>query len=537
MRSSTKNNLLIAACYALALTLGMIIGPKFSRDNTSNKNGSFFYGGTGTGSVKIEKVLEIIQDNYVDEVKTDTLQASAIEEILSHLDPHSHYLPPTESNYLNEDLEGEFNGIGIEYNLVNDTLLVTYVNETGPAHKAGIKSGDQILKIDKRAIAGSGIKKSEIVDLIRGRRGTGIDLLVKRMSNPARLIHVIRDRITVSSIDIAYMLTNSTGYIKISKFGANTDKDFIAALSSLQSRGMKNLVLDLRENGGGYLNAATAIADQFLKDNQLIVFTQGKHEPRTNYTATGKGKFEKGKLVVLIDENSASASEILAGAIQDLDRGTIIGRRSFGKGLVQEQFNFSDGSTMNLTVARYYTPSGRSIQKPYSKGAEAYYSEVNRRYENGELKSDGKHLPDSIFDRNKTYKTASGRLIYGGGGIMPDIYVPIDTSAYTDFYYEVSARGLLEEFLFKYLVKEFNFSNPAQYLKSFTVSDTTYNKIISLAYSKGIKAGKKVVELSRPAINKELKALLGRYYFGNDMYYQVINDSDRVIARSLAVLN
>ncbi len=536
MRSSTVKNLTIASFYALALILGMILGPKFSKENNSTKNGSFmpFF---GEGRVdKIDRVLKIIQDKYVDPVKTDSLQKLAISEILKRLDPHSTYLAPSESNYLNQDLEGSFYGIGIEYHLVNDTVLVTGVTIGGPAQQAGIKAGDRIVKIDNRPVSGKGIEEGSFIDLVRGRAGTRVNLLtVPVNTRTLKTVSVKRDKIIISSIDVAYMLNKQTGYIRISRFGTNTDKDFTGALSRLQKHGMHSLVLDLRKNGGGYLNAATAIADQFLPDKKLIVYTKGSHEPRTDYFATSSGFFEKGKLVVLIDENTASASEIVAGAVQDLDRGIIIGRRSYGKGLVQEQFNFGDGSSMNLTVARYYTPSGRSIQKPYKKGNSAYYHELNERYLSGELKSNG-HVNDTVFDKNKAYKTSGGRLMYAGGGIMPDIYVPIDTTAYTDFYYELNEKGILDEFLFKDLVKGNVQSSPEKFIESFNLNAKQYDKIVSLASAEGIKADPETIEITKAVINTELKALIGRYYFGNEMFYKVQNASDKVIARSLEIL-
>lgn len=537
MRTSTVNNLLIAAFYAAALILGMILGPKFARENDNTKNGSFipFFGAGRTE--KVEKILQIINDKYVDSVKTDSLQLLAISEILNRLDPHSTYLPPSEANSMNEDLDGSFNGIGIEYQIVNDTLLITAINDNGPAEATGIKAGDQILEIGRTNIATKGITEKKVVDMIRGRRGSKIEVAVKRPGEfDKKIFFVTRDKITISSIDVAYMLNNKTGYIRISRFGSRTDTDFLDALEKLAKQDMQSLVLDLRENRGGYLNAATAIADHFLSDKKLIVYTQGLHEPRTNYFATDAGKFEKGKLVVLVDENSASASEIVAGAVQDLDRGIIIGRRSFGKGLVQEQFNFGDGSTMNLTVARYYTPSGRSIQKPYKKGYNNYNQEINERFLKGELISGETHFSDSVFDKNKVYKTSTGRLMYGGGGIMPDIYVPVDTSGRTGFYYELNAKGVLEKYLFNELIKEIGPAEAKDLTDSFKLNDDQYSRLIAIASVAGIEVNHETQKLTRPVIDLELRALLARYYFGNEMFYKVYNTSDKVIAKSLEIL-
>ncbi len=537
MGSFTRKNLWVAAGYAGVLAAGLVLGPKFAREDHNSKNGSFLPFGLGNRSEKVEQVMQIINDNYVDSVKIDTIQNMAIQEILKHLDPHSAYLAPSEARLLTEDLEGNFDGIGIEYYILNDTLLVTSVNPGGPASKAGLKHGDKILAINRKPVSGIRITAQKVVEQIRGKKGTPVEILVKR-DTLKKNFSVLRGRVVVSSIDAAYMLNEQSGYIKISKFGARTDEDFLDQLQKLQKRGLKNLVLDLRDNGGGYLSAATGLADEFLKDKELIVYTEGLHEPRTDYFASAKGSFEQGKLVLLIDENTASASEIVAGAVQDLERGTIIGRRSFGKGLVQEQFDFGDGSALNLTIARYYTASGRSIQKSYKKGNDAYYSEVGERYKNGELASDGKNLSDTLYDKKKTFTTKSGKVLYGGGGIMPDIYIPVDTSGYTDLYYSLSAKGILNDLVFNHLVK----SNPKytstdEIVKNFKLSDQDIKKMIQLAATKGVKTNEKQLEMSRKEIESQLKARFARYYFGDEGYYKAINSGDQAIVRSLEVLS
>lgn len=535
MRALTKKNMFIAAGYSAVLIAGLILGPKFARENHNTKNGSFLPFGLGNRSDKVEQVIQIINENYVDSIKIDTVKDLAIQEILKHLDPHSAYLPPAEAQLLSEDLEGNFDGIGIEYYILNDTILITSVNPGGPASKAGLKHGDKILAINKKPVAGIQITAKKVVEQIRGKKGTPVEILVKRDSIQ-KSYSVLRDKIIVSSIDAAYMLNELSGYIKIIKFGAQTDEDFLRELVKLQKQGMKNLVLDLRDNGGGYLNSATALADQFLKDKELIVYTQGLHEPRTDYYASSKGSFEQGKLVVLIDENTASASEIVAGAVQDLERGTIIGRRSFGKGLVQEQFDFGDGSALNLTIARYYTASGRSIQKSYKKGNEAYYSEVKERYTNGELASDGKGLSDTLYNKKKTFTTKSGRVLYGGGGIMPDIYIPVDTSGYTEFYYNLSGKGILNDMVFNYLVKSNpRFSSAEDIVKNFSLNPQDIKKMVQMAITKNIKASERQIEASRKEIETQLKALFARYYFGDEGYYKALNSGDQAINRSLEV--
>ncbi len=537
MRARTKRNVLIAAGYAAVMAVGLMLGPKLVRENQNTRNGSFISFGNSGRAAKVEQVIQIINENYVDSVKLDTVQDLAIQEILKHLDPHSAYLPPAEAQILSDDLEGNFNGIGIEYYMLNDTLLITSVNHGGPAFKAGIQHGDRILAINKKPIAGIRINSKKVIEQIRGKRGSAVELLVKR-DNIHKNFLVKRDRILVSSIDAAYLIDNQNAYVKISKFGAQTDEDFHNSLVKLKKQGMKNLILDLRDNGGGYLNSATALADEFLKDQELIVYTEGLHEPRTDYYAGPKGEFEQGKLVILINENTASASEIVAGAVQDLDRGTIIGRRSFGKGLVQEQFDFGDGSALNLTIARYYTASGRSIQKPYKKGNDAYFNELNERYQSGELNVGSEEIRDSLYHKRKTYTTRSGKVLFGGGGIMPDIYIPVDTSAHTDLFFSLSAKGVLNDMLYNYLVKyDWKYTKVDDLIRSFNLSNQDLKVLGMLAASKKIKLNEQQLKRSMPLIKSQLMALMARYYFGDEGFYKTLNSGDRAVSQSLEVLS
>ena len=536
MKAFTRRNIFIAAGYAAVLSAGLFLGPRISSEDPIYRKRSILSLGLGNSGDKVEEVIQIINDNYVDSVKLDTVENMAIQEILKHLDPHSAYLGPSEARLLSENLEGNFNGIGIEYYILNDTLLITSVNPGGPAFRAGLKNGDKILAINRQPVSGIRITAKKIVEQIRGKKGTPVEILVKR-DTAKRYFSVLRERIVVSSIDASYMLNDRCGYIKISKFGAETNEDFQQQLQKLQKQGMKSLVLDLRDNGGGYLSAATGLADEFLKDKELIVYTEGLHEPRTDYFASSKGGFEQGKLVVLIDENSASASEIVAGAVQDLERGTIIGRRSFGKGLVQEQFDFGDGSALNLTIARYYTASGRSIQKSYKKGNDAYYGEVSERLKNGELASNGRNLSDTLFDKKKTFTTRSGKLLYGGGGIMPDIYISVDTSANTNAFYALSAKGILNDLVFNNLIKANpKFSSTDEIVKNFRLSGQDIEKIMQMASDRNMKTTEKQIELSRREIETRIKSLFARYYFGDEGYYRALNSGDQAIARSLEVL-
>ncbi|WP_207422074.1 S41 family peptidase [Desertivirga brevis] len=531
MQATTKKNLIISACYAGTVVLGMLIGPKFHNESSNSKNGTFipFLGGRAD---KVEHVLNIIQENYVDPVSVDSLKDLAISQILSRLDPHSSYLPPSEARHFSENLDGNYYGIGVEYQILNDTVFVTAVHPEGPADKAGVRPGDQVIKVANKLIAGNQITADRVVAMIKGRRGSEVNLLLKRGAE-LKHVGVLRDKITVSSLDAGYMLTDKVGYIKISRFGAHTDEDFVAKGQQMKKSGMQGLILDLRGNGGGYLNAATGLADEFLPDKKLIVYTRGEHEPRTDYFATEKGIFEKGKLVVLIDENSASASEILAGAVQDLDRGTIVGRRSFGKGLVQEQFNFGDGSALNLTVARYFTPSGRSIQKPYTKGSEKYFEEVTLRLKSGELAG---RYTDTVRDKLGIFKTSAGRLIYGGGGITPDVFVPIDTTAYNELFFLLNSKGIITDFTYKHFVHQVRPSSLAEFLKNFSVSEADLRKMQAFAISKKVDVHTNDFIQARPALTLQIQALLGRYYFGEEGFYRVKNRSDKTVAKALEVL-
>ena len=489
---------------------------------------------------KVNKILNLIQRNYVDKVAVDSLENLAINEILAHLDPHSIYLPAIEAKNQNENLEGNFDGIGIEYNVINDTLFVTNVRKDGPSYKAGILKGDKIVAVNGEIFSGKALLTENITGKLKGKRGSKVIVsVIRNGKSKSQQIEIIRDRISISSIDVAIMLNAQIGFIKISKFGANTDEDFITELSKLIALGMKSLILDLRGNGGGYLNSATALADQFLTDGKLILYTQGLHEPKTDYFATTDGLFEKGKIVVLIDEGTASASEIVAGALQDLDRATIIGRRSFGKGLVQEQFGFTDGSAINLTIARYYTPSGRSIQKSYKNGLAAYREELNKRYEHGEYYSLDSVLKDSAVNKGQVYKTAKGKAVYGGGGIMPDIFMPLDTSYLTHFFADVSKKSLIQNYVYGTLVNrqsKIKYKSANEFVKVFTFSEADFRQFLAFCKNKNIKAKPNEVQLSKAVIIRQIKALLARYYFNEEGFYKVFNQQDEFVIKAIEKL-
>ncbi|WP_017257085.1 S41 family peptidase [Pedobacter arcticus] len=539
MSSTPKSNFTYFIIALIAAFFGVILGATYEQNRSINSN-SAFPSFAFNSSQKLDKILKVIKTNYVDSVNTDSLQSLAIEEILSGLDPHTIYLPPVQAKSQNENLEGNFEGIGIEYYVLNDTLLVTSVRENGPSEKAGLLKGDRIIAVNGENM----VVKSDrdfIVNKLRGKKGSKLNVSVLRFGfNKPISLDIERGRIVVSSVDVAYLIKPEIGFIKITRFGANTAEDFSNELNALQKKGMKSLILDLRGNGGGYLSAATALADQFLGDNQLIVYTQGLHEPRTDYKSTSDGMFEKGRLIILIDEGTASASEILAGAIQDLDRGLVIGRRSFGKGLVQEQFGFGDGSAMNLTIARYYTPSGRSIQKSYSKGIKAYKDELNQRYEHGDYSSLDSALKDSIFlSQQKKFKTLKGRTVYGGGGIMPDIFVALDTSKFTDTYQQINASGLVSQYVYGKLTNSVNtsrFKTIDGFKNGYRFTDADYNGFLNYCSVKKVKVDKAQALVSKPLIVSQIKSILARYYFGEEGFYSIYTQNDDFVNTALTKL-
>ncbi len=524
MKNSTRINILIALTYSVTLIGGMFLGYRFLKDQGYQVQRTVQY--ADTNADKVDEIIHIINKNYVDDVNADTLNHLPIDSLLHKLDPHSVYLPPAKANEFAESMSGNFGGVGIEYYILKDTLLVTNVVKDGPAYLAGIKQGDKILKIDTVYVSGKALPREQMMGKIKGRKGTPVKLTIMHPgSNQAVVFTLKRDRVKVSSIDASYMLTEDVGYVRISKFGAETDKDFIESVRALKAEGMKKLVLDLRDNGGGYLTAATGLANQILQENKLIVYTQGKHEPRTDYIATGGGEFEDGKLAVLINENSASASEILAGAVQDLKRGIIIGRRSFGKGLVQEQFPFGDGSALNLTIARYYTPSGRSIQKSYKEGYKAYQGEIESRYNDGELTSGKMLRKDSIKSKP-----------FIGGGIQPDIYVKLDTAGYNKLYNTLATKKVLLDFVYDVLASRYSAATLEQNLASFNISDTDFRDLLKYIQNEGIVIEPRQLAAAKPLILNDLKVLLCKYHLGDAGYYKALNLSDAVVRQAVSSL-
>ncbi len=525
MKNTTRYNLLIALTYSITLIGGMFLGYKFLKDHGFQLQKPVHL--VSNNTEKVDEIIHIINGNYVDDVDADSLDHLPIDSLLHKLDPHSIYLPPAEASEMTETLEGNFEGIGIEYYIMKDTLLVTNVVNDGPAYLAGIKQGDKILKIDSATVSGKALPREQMIGRIRGKKGTAVKLTILHPKDNREEVYTVnRNRVKVSSIDAAYLLNPETAYIRISKFGADTDHDFIEAVKRLKSKGMKKLVLDLRDNGGGYLSAATGLANQILQENKLIVYTEGKHEPRTDYVSSGGGAFEQGKLAVLINENSASASEILAGAVQDWGRGVIIGRRSFGKGLVQEQFPFGDGSALNLTIARYYTPLGRSIQKSYKKGYTAYKNEIDDRLNDGELTAaHSVTVKDSIKHKNSVV-----------GGIKPDVYVKLDTTGFNKFYNTLVTKKILFDFVYDMLAEKYNSTFLSMNIASFAITDDDYREFLRYLQSRNVTIDQRQLIASKSLIYADIKSLLYKYHLGDAGYYKALNLSDPVVKQAVASL-
>ncbi len=490
--------------------------------------------------LKFARLLRLVDGYYVDSANVEQLTEDAIVHLLSELDPHSTYISKEEVAKMNEGLKGNFEGIGISFNIYKDTLLVTTTISGGPSEKVGLRAGDRIVEVDGKNVAGIGLKNSDVFDLLRGKKGTEVNLKIVRKTSPAPLVFkVIRDKIPIFSLDASYMLDESTGYIKLNKFSATTNDEFEEAIKELKTQNLQNLVLDLRGNGGGYLNAAVAISDQFLNDDHLIVYTNGRNDPKRDYDATNNGYFEKGNLVILTDEGTASASEIVSGAVQDWDRGLIIGRRSFGKGLVQKPFFLTDGSMVRLTTAHYYTPSGRCIQKPYDDGVGEYKKDYFNRMSNGEMFS-----ADSIhFDDDLKHKTlVNGRNVYGGGGIMPDIFVPLDTSHHYSYLNKLRRKNVTYNFVLDFVDQNREsihqkYSDFEAFNENFKITDDVVAEVVERGVKEGVEKDEESLEFVKESLRKELKAYIARDLFSRNDMFKVLNGDDDVISKALEVLD
>jgi len=490
-----------------------------------------------TGSNKLNYLLQIIDNNYVDTVDMSELVEDAMPQILSELDPHSAYIGAKNAQESVDELKSSFSGIGVSFVIQQDTVNIMSVIKGGPSEKVGLMAGDRIISIDDKPFVGKEVNETEAMQRLKGPKGSKVKLGIRRSGEQKPLSFlIIRGDIPQHTVDASYMIDEHTGYISISKFGESTYPEMLVALAQLNVEGMKNLIIDLRGNRGGYMHPAIQMANVFLPKNKLVVYTEGRKSPREEFRSDGQGAFQSLPLVVLVDEGSASASEIFAGAIQDNDRGTIIGRRSFGKGLVQQPIEYRDGSIVRLTVARYYTPSGRCIQKPYQKGHdEEYENDLLARYERGEYFS-----PDSIRQQGPQYKTSLGRTVYGGGGIMPDIFIPQDTTGVTSYYKEALFRGLIRQFAFVYTDenrKRLESMESVADLERFLKRQNLLEKFASYAEKRGLKRRNLLLYKSRRLFERNLFGAI--IYNSKDMesYQQFLNEDDPAVARALELFN
>ena len=513
---------------SLCMVAGMFIGYRI-KGNMPNK-GIFFV----ERQKPVQEVLDLIQRKYVDDENLDSLGNIAIEALLQGLDPHSIYLPIKELKEVNEDLQGLFYGIGVEFNIINDTTNILNVLPGGPSDKATLKTGDKIIKVEDSLIAGNNTTAETLKNLLRGNRGSKVTISIWR-NDSLRKMTITRDAIPLFSLDAAYMVNDTIGYLRLNKFSETTYKEFMQATEKLQAKGMKSLIFDLRDNGGGILTEATNIADEFLEGNKLITYTEGAHSARKEYHCEKEGIFEKGKLIVLANEGTASASEVIIGALQDWDRATIIGRRTFGKGLVQEQYELSDGSGLRLTVARYYTPLGRSIQKSYKEGREAYGRDLVERFKNGEMVSS-----DSIKHKElKEYKSPEGKILYAGEGITPDVFVPYDTLTFDKNVMKMLMSGSLNKFVYQnYLDNQSRFSqykSAKDFSKNFTVDEPMFINLVAMAATDSI-----TLSLSnatqKAQLSRQIKVLTARQIWRTEGFFEVNGVYDDAVKKAVELL-
>lgn len=537
MYKNTKRNILFPSLLAVAVAAGILIGSLLGRNSAESqqrRSRTLPFSGD-----KIGYTLSLIENLYVDSVNMDSIAEHVLPVLVKELDPHSVYIPVPDMAAANETLDGEFDGIGVVFNMATDTVIVLNVISSGPSDKAGVKAGDRIIRIDDSLVAGRKIPQDRIVKLLRGKRGTKVNLSLQR-SGIGDLVPVTVERgvIPIKSIDAAFMIAPQVGFVKLTAFSKNSYDELKAALDRLKGEGMTRLIFDLRGNTGGFLDQAIRIANEFLPGQKLIVYTEDKRKRRVEEFSDGRGGYTDMPLAILIDEGSASSSEILAGAIQDNDRGTVIGRRSYGKGLVQQQFPYPDGSALRLTIARYYTPTGRSIQKPYTHGTDEYNNDLVTRFRHNEMFS-----ADSIkFADSLRFTTPGGKVVYGGGGIMPDIFVPLDTTDMTPYFLEVTGRNILYKYTIEYsdrIREKLNEVKTVSELDALLDSDPgLFDDFIAYASRRGVAPDKGQIERSRALITAQLRAYIGRNSVLEDAgFYSNIYPIDNVIVRAIDELN
>lgn len=523
-----KMKYLAAAVICAAATFG--ISAQYSRSNSASRQ-----------QQKLLMVENIVNNLYVDNVDEEKIVENAVRGILENLDPHSSYSTKEETTSSQETMQGSFSGIGIQFNMQKDTLYVVQTIAGGPSEKVGILPGDRFIAVDDSIIAGRKLKNTDIMKRLRGPKGTKVNIKVKRGSNAELLeFRITRDDIPLNSIDAVYMADGKTGYIRLSRFAATSYKEFKDAITKLKKQGMQQLILDLTDNGGGYMQIAAQIANEMLNRGNLIVYTQGRKSPRQNLNADGSGTFRTQKVVVMINQFSASASEILSGAVQDWDRGVVVGRRSFGKGLVQREFLLPDSSSFRLTIARYYTPSGRNIQKPYVKGdREDYDKDIIDRYNHGELQSaDSIHFADSL--KHTTLRLH--RTVYGGGGIMPDVFVPLDTTQYTDYHRRLVAKGIIPQFALRYVDKnradlKAQYPDAQKFIKEFTVTDEMLNNLVDAGKAEKVDFDKSQFAKSKEMLRTFVKAAIANDLFSTGAYFQIVNEQNNIYKEALSIIN
>lgn len=531
MYNNKLKAIILPVIIALAIVFGMMINSALNKRQHIGENGEIF---SPLQDSKLNTIMNMIEYSYVDSVDMNDLEENAIVQLIKDLDPHTVYIPAKDLQRVNEGMVGNFGGIGVQFYKYLDTVTVVKVVPGGPSEKAGLRDGDRIIQVDDSIVAGKNVDTDKIMKMMRGEIGTDVVLtLVRRGESKPFVKKVTRGSIPIKSVDVAYMLNDTVGFIKVKTFGMNTYGEFVNALNTLSKQGMRKVIVDLRDNEGGILPIAIQMVNEFLPEGRLILYTQGKAYPRMDYKSNGKGKFQDIPLTVLINEFSASASEIFAGAIQDNDRGTIIGRRSFGKGLVQEQRPLADGSALRLTIARYYIPSGRSIQKPYDQGKEKYYNDIYQRLLHGEFGQ-----KDSIhFDENLKYETIGGRTVYGGGGVMPDVFVPADTAGYSAYLVEVSRKNqYLYEYTFDFMDRHRsemkNIKDYKQLLKYLSRFDLV-NEMADYAAKRGVKRDAKGIRTSYSILDNNIKAFIGRHVLDDDGFYPIFYMDDITVKKAV----